>query len=357
MIFYDKIVNTLKSKNAFKSLESLLKQREVYVIGKNEESKNVIKFLNVIGIIDDFSNALSWEGVPIIKSNKIDKNKWVVNCATSIYPMSVRINLSQENISNIIDYYELAVDKRFPLPSFCLNTISDFENNFKQWSQLYETFEDIDSKKELENILLFRLTANPLYMKNYTVRLRDQYMEDFMEYSNEIMVDAGAFDGETSEIFCNKYPDYTRVHLFEPSEINFKKVKSRMENFRDMSYYNIGLSSSAGEVLFEDGLGLASKVSDKGNKKIIIDKLDNIIDDGMTFLKMDIEGWEIPCIEGSINNIKKYHPKLAVAVYHNPEDFWKILQLIFSIRDDYDVYLRHYTEGWSETVMYFKPKK
>jgi hypothetical protein len=54
MIFYDKIVNTLKSKNAFKSLESLLKQREVYVIGKNEESKNVIKFLNVIGIIDDF---------------------------------------------------------------------------------------------------------------------------------------------------------------------------------------------------------------------------------------------------------------------------------------------------------------
>ena len=55
-------------------------------------------------------------------------------------------------------------------------------------------------------------------------------------------------------------------------------------------------------------------------------------------------------------HIKNDYPKMAISVYHKVDDFWKIPEQIFSIRSDYDLYIRHYTEGTDETVMFFLPK-
>jgi hypothetical protein len=71
---------------------------------------------------------------------------------------------------------------------------------------------------------------------------------------------------------------------------------------------------------------------------------------------MDIEGWELNAIKGSKNHILNDSPKLAIAVYHRASDFITIPDLILSINSNYELYLRHYTSGWSESVMYFKPK-
>ena len=37
-------------------------------------------------------------------------------------------------------------------------------------------------------------------------------------------------------------------------------------------------------------------------------------------------------------------------------DFHRIPQLVLQQHRDYAVYLRHYTQGWSETVMFFVPR-
>lgn len=66
----------------------------------------------------------------------------------------------------------------------------------------------------------------------------------------------------------------------------------------------------------------------------------------LTFIKIDLEGWELKALYGAVRHIAEDHPKLAISVYHHAGDFWRI-------RDDYQVFLRHYTEGWSESVMYF----
>ncbi|MEQ9566287.1 MAG: FkbM family methyltransferase, partial [Pseudomonadales bacterium] len=60
-------------------------------------------------------------------------------------------------------------------------------------------------------------------------------------------------------------------------------------------------------------------------------------------------------LRGARHTILEHHPKLAICVYHRADDFWKIPETVFSIRDDYDLYLRHYTEGVTETVMFFIP--
>ena len=71
---------------------------------------------------------------------------------------------------------------------------------------------------------------------------------------------------------------------------------------------------------------------------------------------MDIEGNEIAAINGAKKTILRNHPKLAICVYHKGDDFVSIPQAVFRIRKDYDVYLRHYTQGIFETVMFFVPK-
>lgn len=68
---------------------------------------------------------------------------------------------------------------------------------------------------------------------------------------------------------------------------------------------------------------------------------------------MDIEGAEYNALMGAKNHITKYNPVLAVCIYHNQADFIVIPKLVLSLNKKYKVYLRHYTQGVFETVMYF----
>ena len=102
--------------------------------------------------------------------------------------------------------------------------------------------------------------------------------------------------------------------------------------------------------------GSVSAITEDGDIEIQVDALDSLVDDRISFIKMDIEGAESMAIDGARNTILRNHPRLAICVYHKDEDFWKIPEQIFSIRDDYNIYLRHYTEGVAETVMFFMPK-
>lgn len=84
--------------------------------------------------------------------------------------------------------------------------------------------------------------------------------------------------------------------------------------------------------------------------------MDSLIEEKVSFVKMDIEGAEAIALKGAKNHILNDHPKLAICCYHKPEDLWKIPEQVMAIRNDYRLYLRHYTDGLHESVMYFIPK-
>lgn len=103
--------------------------------------------------------------------------------------------------------------------------------------------------------------------------------------------------------------------------------------------------------------GSATKVGNDGSLKITTALLDSIEKERITFMKIDVEGAESQVIDGAKHTIKKDHPRLAIAAYHKSSDFWALPQQILAIRSDYDIYMRHYTEGKDETVLFFIPKK
>lgn len=334
------------------------KVKNIYIIGKNIESARFASRYKVSGVIDDFSQVEErWNDLPVIETGNVPKDAIIINCVTSISPVQVTKNLKAAGLNNVVEVAELISEdgKILPLPWFVSQQRAESTQYASWWRDLYGTLSDDISKKVLLDVLRFRLTANPEYMVDYQVRLKDQYIEEFMKYENEVFVDAGGYDGDTTEEFINRYPNYKKVYLFEPSYKNLVAAKQRLSGRRDIDFRAVGLSDANGTLHFNAGAGSASAVTtDKAGDSISVVTLDEELrNEPITFIKMDLEGWEMNALRGAAQTIKINKPKLAIAVYHAAKDFREIPQYLLSLNPNYQLFLRHYTQGWSETVMFF----
>jgi hypothetical protein len=70
------------------------------------------------------------------------------------------------------------------------------------------------------------------------------------------------------------------------------------------------------------------------------------------FIKMDIEGAELKALKGAKQTIKKFKPKLAIAIYHSMEDFVTIPNWILNLNLDYNIFIGHYTIHSEETICF-----
>lgn len=328
-----------------------------YILGCNEISQALSKILSFDGFIDDFTPKNSFQNKPIIKLNQLPKNSLVIS-TSSLRPISASRNLANNDIIHL-DHFSFLKYSKISLE---INQLTPFKEDLlkhqNKYEQIYQKLTDSLSKKTFLNILNFRYSSDIYYLKDFTYSVENQYFEDFLNLqSNEVFIDAGGFEGETSLELIKYTPDYKSIYIFEPDPINLLTARKNLAKYSNVSFYPLGLFKSKKTLFFESGDGSSSKISQRGNIRIDVDTLDNIISEKITFIKMDIEGAEIPAIYGAQNHIEKDHPKLAICCYHKPNDFWKIPEIILSIRDDYQIYLRHYTEGIDETVMFFIPKK
>ena len=173
--------------------------------------------------------------------------------------------------------------------------------------------------------------------------------------NGEVFVDAGSLDGMTSVYFkewCKEIP--AMVYAFEPDEKNQKKCYENLMQ-RGISFQIIpkGVWSTETTLTFCSNSNGTSKVAESGNVKIEVTTLDSALQGiGPTFIKMDIEGSELQALKGAEKTIKIFKPKLAISIYHKPEDIWELPEIILKYNPDYKLYLRHYSFTASETVLY-----
>lgn len=93
--------------------------------------------------------------------------------------------------------------------------------------------------------------------------------------------------------------------------------------------------------------------TDAATTVIDVDSIDNVCSgDKVTFIKMDIEGSELEALRGAVNVIKRDKPRLAICIYHKPEDMYEIPFWIKETVPEYKLYIRHHTDGILETVLY-----
>ena len=69
---------------------------------------------------------------------------------------------------------------------------------------------------------------------------------------------------------------------------------------------------------------------------------------------MDIEGGELDALKGAENVLKQYKPKLAICVYHKPEDLLNVAHYLKIIVPDYRLYLDHKGKNLHASILYAK---
>ena len=329
-----------------------------YVLGRNAHALSAIKNLRIDGVIDDFAPLNSvWAGLPVCSMNQVDSNSLVINCSLSISPLSAHDRLTKLIGERAITFGKILREQpSFPLPDFVAEMRNSLIQHGQQWEWLFNLLADDESKLNLLKILRFRLTGEISYMQGFTVQFANQYFDPIIQTTpQEIYVDCGGYDGDTALEFSKRYPHYSKIFVFEPSQENFLKAQKRLSNLKDCHIQAFGISDRADTLYFDAHSASASAVSKTGSTKIAVDTLDTLVQEKVTFIKMDIEGWELPALKGAAGHILKDHPKLAIAAYHQTNDFWEIPKFVLGLRSDYKVYLRHYSEGWSESVLYFIP--
>jgi FkbM family methyltransferase len=72
----------------------------------------------------------------------------------------------------------------------------------------------------------------------------------------------------------------------------------------------------------------------------------------LDFIKLDVEGAELSTLQGAEKSMRRFKPRLAIALYHRFEDFFTIPSFIDSLDLNYRFYLRHFTIHAEETMLF-----
>jgi FkbM family methyltransferase len=89
--------------------------------------------------------------------------------------------------------------------------------------------------------------------------------------------------------------------------------------------------------------------------------LDSLVTEGLVtacdYVKLDIEGGEPVALKGMEHSLRRFRPKLSIAIYHEPEHFFDIPERLMRLLPDYRWYVRQYSCGRFETLLYGVPNE
>lgn len=247
--------------------------------------------------------------------------------------------------------------------------------SFEKWFAIkrFDDFLDIrnmlydnNSKEILDTLVYAKISGNENLCEN--IYEDNQYfaIPQFKFGSiSEIFFNVGAYTGDTVErIIYSRLGGFKHIYAFEPGKKQFEAMNIRIErlkkewaiNDNKISLINLGVSDKNEVLEFNDNSDLlCNRVSNIKQNTINIEtcSVDNFLNGKeINFLISDIEGYEINMLKGAINTIKNYKPKMAISVYHKPDDLIIIPRFIKDLVPEYKFALRHHNITFDDTVLY-----
>ena len=240
----------------------------------------------------------------------------------------------------------------------------DVIHNMEGYRRTYEMLKDKKSKRTME--LYLRAAVNGEFDQLFNECHSDiSYFNDITkEQKVDILVDCGAFDGDSIHDFVSVFHDYENIYAFEPDSGNRKRLKERIndEVIRNVEIVPYGAYKESTTLFFSNEGDSASHVDDKG-VAIEVTTIDEYVKDSFIgkrgLIKMDIEGSEMDALEGAKGTIINFHPCLTICVYHKERDLIDIPHYISSLVGEgvYNYYLGFHGLDLAELVLYALPRE
>jgi FkbM family methyltransferase len=205
-----------------------------------------------------------------------------------------------------------------------------------------------------------RYLVDCLGLDYYLFRGQYFYSKEGVDISPAVadaVIDGGACTGDTAAVFSNVVGPAGRVYCFDPVADHLKILEYNAKQF---SYDNITVMpyGLADENIFAKPIVLDSYAPgfSSGNKRVPLRSIDFLVKSNeiqrISFIKLDVEGAEMASLRGARESIRRFKPKLAISLYHKPNDLFEIILYIKQEFPFYSCYIDHYTIHAEETVLY-----
>jgi FkbM family methyltransferase len=227
----------------------------------------------------------------------------------------------------------------------CINTIEqkeDIEINFHNFNDVFH-WPISFSLDRLDQVIAETFDKNDwhYYQKEKTIVEK-----------GEIILDIGTAEG----LFPLTVIDNCKhVYMVEPSKIFIDCLKKTFVNHLDkVTLFNVAVGNEDGIIPFDEN-SLDGKVAvdnDDNTYKITISKIDTLLKNKkITYLKADIEGFELEMLKGAVETIKKNKPKIAITTYHTQNNPDEIIALIKGFVPEYNYYVKGIYEKTPKPVL------
>ncbi len=183
----------------------------------------------------------------------------------------------------------------------------------------------------------------------------------------DVVVDAGGCWGDTALYFAHEVGSagkvYTLEFLPENVEVMARNLRLNPVLAERIVVVERPLWSTSGLSLGVSGAGPGAHVGGDAPAESAPVPPTITVDDlaaghglrRIDFLKMDIEGAETEALKGAVGSLRRWKPKLAIAIYHSLDDLTAIHEFVASLDLGYRFHLRHCSTYDEETILFGLP--
>ena len=284
-----------------------------------------------------------------------DKRKYMIdafmNCAESR-----RINIAgmANQFHNLYGYLDIE-NNNYELIEM---RIDGLEKHYDDYLFLYEKLADERSKGTLFEILMCWIDFNV----DHIVKMKDHLYDDYFDKDiircdeNEVVVECGGYVGDTVLSYVDNYKYYRKIYVYEVVPRLCEIIKENCIHLNNLEIKNLAVGDENGVMYIDnpDSEGSITQIKKEGKAAINVVKVDDDINEKISFLIMDIEGAEQGALRGCRKHIKEDKPKMAICVYHNYDDLAEIPRMMLEMNPEYRLYLRANGRTWlpSEFVIF-----
>jgi FkbM family methyltransferase len=231
---------------------------------------------------------------------------------------------------------------------------------------LRDSFADDLSRETLDAFLDLRLTFRRERIRDVFVPIAEEYFSTgkgdltFQLRPGEAFCDAGAYVGSSTEKFIAATKGvFHSIHAFEPDQQSFAELsKLATLPFQNLHLHKVALGETTGIAAFNQtgtmGSHVVASEQQTGAHQVAITRLDDMMD-YVTFIKMDLEGFEAKALRGGVGLIARSRPRMAIAAYHYADDLLEICETIRALMPGCKLRLRHHSLFYFDTIVYAEP--
>lgn len=158
--------------------------------------------------------------------------------------------------------------------------------------------------------------------------------------SNDIVLDCGCAEGIFT-FLC--YRNAKHIFVFEPLPEYLSGLEKTFEGTNSVTIVKSALGDKMGIAYLERN-GISSHITTEKTDTIVqMDTIDNFCkQNGLrySYLKADLEGYEINLLKGASDTIKQFKPKIAITTYHKANDVEEIRSFLLNLNPDYHILLK-----------------